>query len=251
MDIVYLELVLQDFSLKQLSIINWFNNNLDENIQDRHSKILDLLRLTVDTDLSDWTPLKIQQGIMAAKELDFISRQQDEDMVLKLKSYMTSRKIPNASLSPYAKICCNSDLKISSGRNVKVFSLISSYAAKVMVGTCTKCDKRYSHNFLISNDERIVTREAFSNSGIIYFGGEYAYEKCLIDMLTNSIMFLYSGFENFTKCYNATKESSSDNFIDDSVLSPTRIQDFWFLFNFIGCTFFYTDQGAVRIPRTW
>lgn len=251
MDTIYLQLVLQDFTLKQLFAIHWFNNNLDESIQDRYSKILDLLRQTTGADLSDWTPLKIQQGIMAAEDMGFISRQQEKEMAQKLKSYLATEKIPNASIKPYTKMCCNRDLKITPGRNITVFGVISSYASKTMIGTCTECNKQYSHNFLLSDEEKIVTREAFSHNEIIYFGGDYAYDKPFIRLLTNSIMHLYSGFENFTKCFNATKHSSSASLTVDSSLSPMRVQDFWFLYNFIACTFFYTKTRAIKIPRKW
>jgi hypothetical protein len=251
MDFVYLELVLQDFTLKQLSMINWFNNNLDENIHDRYSKILDLLRETTGTDLTDWTPLKIQQGLMAAKELGILSRDQEKDMRIKLKTYLVSSESANSSIEPYAKTCCGSDLKIVSGRNITVFGTNYSYASKTMAGICNNCDKRYSHNFFINDKEKIVTRESFSNNNIIYFGGNYAYEKSFIKSLTNSIMYLYSGFENFTKCFNATKQSLAEKLDDDSLLSPARVQDFWFTYNFINCSFFYTKDQAIKIPSSW
>lgn len=251
MDFIYLELVLQDFTLKQLSMINWFNNNLDDNVQDRYSKILDLLRQAVDVDLTDWTPLKIKQGIMAATELGFIGRDQERKMRTELKSYLMSSKTANNSIKPYTNRCCSSDLKIVSGRNIKVFGVYYSYTSKTMTGICAKCNSRFSHNFLINDKGKFVTRESFSNNNIIYFGGDYAYERSFIQLLTNSIIYLYSGFENFTKCFNATKQSSSGQFDDDSSLSPTRIQDFWFVYNFINCLFFYTENQEIKIPSSW
>ena len=251
MDLVYLQLVSQDFTMKQLSMINWFNNNLDKNIHDRYSKILDLLRQTSDTDLTNWTPLKIQQGLMAVNELGFLSRDQEKDLSVKLKTYFASSESENSSVEPYTKTCCGSDLKIVSGRNIKVFGINYSYRSRMMTGICSKCDKRYSHNFFVNGKEKFVTRESFSNNNVIYFGGDYGYERSFIKSLTNSIMYLYSGFENFTKYFNATKQASAEKLDDDSLLSPARVQDLWFIYHFINCSFFYTKSQVIKIPSSW
>ena len=251
MDLIYLELVLQDFTLKQLSMINWLNNNLDENVQHRHSRMLDVLREISGAELTGWTPLKIQQGIMAAQELGFLGRDQEKDMDAALRNCLAVNKTANKSVPPYKKQCCDMDLKTTSGRNVTVFGATKSSTCKIMIGICENCNKQYSHNFFIKDKEKIVTREAFSNDKLLYFGGDYAYEKSFINLLTNSIMYLYSGFENFTKCFNATKRSSSEKLDDASVLSPARVQDFWFIYNYINCSFFYTKEPAVKVPLSW
>lgn len=251
MDLAYLELVLQDFTLKQLSMINWFNNNVDGDIEDRYSKILDLLRQSTDEDLKGWTALKIQQGLLAVKELGFLTRREEKELGNKLKNYCVSKEIANNFAKPYIDSCCGNDLEMISGRNIVVFGVNYSYASKTMIGICKKCHIRYGHNFFSHNNEKIVTRKAFANDDIVYFGGDYAYERPFIKLLTNSIIYLYSGFENFTKCFNATKNSSSTKFHDTSSLSPTRIQDFWFIYNYVACSFFYTEKEAIKIPFTW
>jgi hypothetical protein len=77
----------------------------------------------------------------------------------------------------------------------------------------------------------------------VYFGGEYAYEKPLIKWLSNAILYLHSGFENFCKCYNETRKATHNNLdYNEGSLSPTRMQDFWFL---------YTKSTELRIPFSW
>jgi hypothetical protein len=54
MDFEYLKMVLNDFTLKQLSIIKWLNNNLDKNMEDRNGNILHLLRKYCNKELNEW-----------------------------------------------------------------------------------------------------------------------------------------------------------------------------------------------------
>ena len=252
MDLDYLELVLKDFTLKQLYIINWLNNQLEKNIEGRHSKIWDVLREYCGAVLNGWTPLKVEQALMAVSELGFLNRNNETELNKCLKTHLTKVKTANISIEPYVKTCCGIQLKIKPGRDITVFGMNKSYLSTTMNGDCSICHKRYAHNFFISGKERFVTYESVCGSQIIYFGGDYGYEKSFIKWLTNSIMYLYSGFENFAKCYNATKDSCCHE-IDDNgaILSPTRIQDLWFLYNYIISSFFYMEISILKIPFSW
>ena len=251
MNLDRLEPVLKDFTLKQLYIINWLNNQLDKNIEGRHSKILDVLLEYCVTALNDWTPLKVEQALMAVSKLGFLNRNDETKLSECLKIHLAKVKTINISMEPYVKTC-GIQLKIKSGRDITAFGMNKSYLSTTMNGDCSICHKRYAHNFFISGKERFVTHESVCRSQIIYFGGDYRYEKSFIKWLTNSIMYLYSGFENFAKCYNATKESHCHE-IDDNgaMLSPTRIQDLWFVYNYIISLFFYMEISILKIPFSW
>jgi hypothetical protein len=252
MDFDYLKIVLNDFTLKQMFIINWFNNNLDKNIQDRHSKILHLLRRCCDEDLKEWTTLKLEQALMAINELGFLSRNEEKELNASLCSYLTVGKYANTIAEPYVQKCCSIKLDMNIGRNITVFSINNSYSGAVMNGYCQICKRKYSHNYFINDKKKFVTYESMFNSHLIYLGGEYAYEKSLIKWLSNSILYLHSGFENFSKCYNETRKTTCDNLDhNEGDMSPTRIQDFWFLYNFVTFSFFYTNKKILKIPLGW
>jgi hypothetical protein len=138
------------------------------------------------------------------------------------------------------------------GRNITVFNIKNSYPATLINGVCHVCGKKYSHNYFTDGKEKFVVYESIFDSHFVYLGGEYGYEKSLIKLLSNAILYLHSGFENFSKCYNETKNSTCNNLDDDEGnLSPTRIQDFWFLYNFITFSFFYINKKTLKIPFTW
>ncbi|CAF1466501.1 unnamed protein product [Adineta steineri] len=123
MDLDYLELVLNDFTLKQLYIVNWLNNHLDKNIEGRHSKILNILREYHGTSLNDWTPLKIEQALMVVNELGFLNRNEEAVLNKNLKVHLKKVKASNISIEPYVKTCCDTQLKIKSGRDITVFGI--------------------------------------------------------------------------------------------------------------------------------
>ncbi len=252
MDFDYLKIVLNDFTLKQLFFINWFNNNLDQNLQHRNEKILHLLRKHCDEDLHDWTPLKIDQALMAINELGFLNRSEVKQLESNLCAYLTMEKCPNTILKPYINECCEKKLDMSFGRNVTIFGISNSYPATIMKGTCNICKKEYSHNYFTDGEQRFVTYQSIFGNEIVHFGGNYGYEKSLIKWLSNSILYLYSGFENFCKCYNATQKWVGNNLDGiERKLSPTRIQDFWFLYNFVTISFFYTNTAVLKITSNW
>ena len=252
MDFDYLKLVLNDFTLKQLFIINWLNNNLDNNMQDRNEQILNILREHSTEQLKEWTTVKIGQALMAINELGFLNRNEEKELDVNLRSYLTVKKRVNVIIEPYVKKCCGKHLHMTIGRNITVFAINKSYAAAIMNGVCQTCDRKYLHNYFIAGKQKFVTTESIFNSRLIYFGGEYAYESSLIKSLSNSILYLHCGFENFCKYYNETKNQTLDKIIhDQSSLSPTRLQDFWFLYNFVTFSFFYTKTTTIQIVFSW
>ena len=252
MDFEYLHMVLNDFTMKQLLSVNWFNNNLDANIDNRQSKILYLLKEYFDEDLKGWTTLKVEQALMAIEEIGLLGRNEEKKLEMCLLTYLKSEKCSNTIVTPFVEVCCGESLSKSIGRNISVFSNDKSYNATLMDGHCVRCKRKYSHNYYIEERQKFVTYESVLESKIMYFGGDYAYEKPLINYLSNSILYLHSGFENFTKCYNETKKSHpNDIYCNQENLSPTRLQDFWFLYNFITFSFFYGDSKILKIPRSW
>lgn len=252
MDFEYLKMVLNDFTIKQLFVINWLNNSLDININNRSSTILYLLLQFYDEDMKIWTPLKVEQALMAIGELEFLNRMEEKKLDGILRTYLISEKCSNNFVQPYINKCCGSNLKMIVGRNITVFNNSESYIATTRDGYCEACKRKYSHNFFIEDKQKFVTYESIVNSELIYFGGDYAYEKFLIKWLSNCILYLHSGFENFAKCYNETRKSMRSNFNSDTEnLSPTRIQDFWFLYNFVILSFFYTNKRMLKIPHSW
>jgi hypothetical protein len=252
MDFDYLKIVLNDFTLKQLFVINWLNNNLDPNLQYRNEKILRLLSEHCNDHLHDWTALKIDQALMAINELGFLNRKEVKQLDSMLCNLLTMEKCTNTIVKPFVNECCNKKLHMTFGRNVTIFNINNSYPATMMTGTCNRCKKKYSHNYFTDGKQRFVTYASVFNNSLVYFGGKYGYEKSLIKWLSNSILYLYSGFENFSKCYNATQKWLG-NYLDniDGKLSATLIQDFWFLYNFVTISFFYTNTTTLKITSTW
>ncbi|CAM2728125.1 unnamed protein product [Rotaria socialis] len=251
MDFEYFRMVLNDFTMKELLIINWLDNNLDKSINDRQSKILYLLLEFCDDDMKEWTILKVEQALMAINELGFLNRNEEKKLDICLRTYLRSEKCSNIIVTPFVKICCGSRLNMSTGRNITVFNNNNSYIATIMTGYCEECKRKYSHNYFIEDKQKFVTHESILDSQIVYLGGEYAYEKTLIKLLSNSILYLHSGFENFTKCYNETKNSNTNNLdSNEGNLSPTRLQDFWFLYNFVTFSFFYANSEQLKIPSS-
>ena len=211
MDFTYLKLVLHDFTLNQLFIINWFNNNLDKNWKDRISIMPDLLNECDPMAKEKWSIIKIEQVLMVIDGLGFLNKEKENDLQSKLHNYFASKQRPDAKVEPYIKHCCNKKLKMLQGRNITVFNINGSYRSTMVNGYCEKCQKKYSHNYFIEKGGKYVTCNSIFNDNLIYFGGDYAYEKDLIQWLSNCILYLYSGFENFTNCYNATNNSYCSN----------------------------------------
>ena len=167
-------------------------------------------------------------------------------------NYFASKQRPDTKVEPYIKHCCNKKLKMLQGRNITVFNINDSYRSTMVNGYCEKCQKKYSHNYFIEKGEKYVTCNSILNDNLIYFAGDYAYEKDLIQWLSNCILYLYSGFENFTNCYNATNNSYCSNADYYNIkMSSTRIQDFWFLYQFIIISLFYTTKQKLNIPNRW
>ena len=141
------------------------------------------------------------------------------------------------------KICCNKILNISIGRNITIFSINKSFRGTIMSGICQTCKRKYSHNYLIANKQKFVTYESVFKQPVSIF--------LVVIMLMNThllngcpIQFYICivGFENFRKCYNDTKKWVVDNLEGEGGnLSPTRVQDFWFLYNFITISFFLCE----------
>ena len=84
MDFTYLKLVLHDFTLNQLFIINWFNNNLDKNWEDRISIMSDLLNECDPMAKEKWSIIKIEQALMVIDELRFLNKEKENDLQSKL-----------------------------------------------------------------------------------------------------------------------------------------------------------------------
>lgn len=252
MDFDYLKVVLNDFTLKQLFVINWLHNNLDKNIQDRNAKILHLLRMHYNEELNEWTPLKIDQALMAIDELGFLNKNDEKQLADDLSIYLTKERCSNVILEPYVNQCCGNKLKMNIGRKIIVFGIDDSYTATVINGVCHICKRKYSHNYFIDGEEKFVTTESIIASSLVYMGGEYGYERSLIKWLSNSVLYLHSGFENFCKCYNETRKwTCNDRSSNDENISPARLQDFWFLYHFVIVSFFYTDRAIIQIPSSW
>ena len=252
MDFAYLQVVLMDFTLKQLFVIHWFDKNLDKDMPDRHARILDLLREYCDEDFKDWKSIRINQALMAINELGFLDRNEEKNLNEKLATYLRSERCSSTIVGPYIETCCDSRLKMNPGRKLIIFGMNHSYTGRAMIGDCSTCKRKYSHNYYVVNKEKFVTHQSIVNSRLVHLGGDYAYEKTLITWLTNSVLYLHAGFENFSKCYNQTKRSVFDRIdYDEGEMSPTRIQDFWFLYNFIMFSFFYADINVLKIPVNW
>jgi hypothetical protein len=253
MDFDYLKIVLNDFTLKQLFIINWLDNNLDKNLQHRNEKILRLLSEHCNESLHDWTALKIGQALMAINELGFLNQSEIKKLDSTLCTYLLIEKCPNTIVKPFVKECCDKKLDMKLERNITIFTISKSYPATMMNGTCNVCRRKYSNNYYIDGKQKFVTYESIFGNELVYFGGAYGYAQSLIKWLSNSIQYLYSGFENFSKCYNATQKWMVDNLghKNEANLSPTRIQDFWFLYNFVTISFFYTNKKILKITSTW
>ena len=252
MDFDYLQVVLSDFTLKQLFVIHWFDKNLDEGTQDRHSRILDLLREYCEEDFKDWKSIRISQALMAINELGFLGRNEEKNLDEKLRTYLRSEKCSSTVVGPYIETCCDSRLKMSTGRKLTIFGMNHTYTGTAMIGDCGACKRKYFHNYYIVNKEKFVTRKSIFGSRLVHLGRDYVYDKTLITWLTNSILYLHAGFENFSKCYSQTKKLVFDRVdYDEGDMSPTRIQDFWFLYNFIVFSFFYADINVLKIPVNW
>lgn len=252
MDFEYLRIVLNDFTMKQLFVINWLNNKLNDSIGNRSTKILHLLNEYCPNDLKGWTALKVDQALMAISELGFLNRDEEKKLNDNLYAYLNSEKCSNNILRPCIETCCGSRLKMSPGRNITVFNNNQSYIAMLPIGDCERCRRKYSHNYFLENKQKFITNESIFDKQVMYFGGGYGYEKSFIKWLSNSILYLHSGFENFAKCYNETKKLACTSLQSgEESLSPTRLQDFWFLYNYIVFSFFYTDVKILRIPDSW
>lgn len=252
MDINYLRVVLTDFTFKQLSIINRLNNQLNILIPQRHDIILNVLRMNTKEKLKDWTPLKIKQALMAVNDLGFLNECEEKSVDENLTDYLSLKKVPNQIVSPFIDTCCGKQLMMNFGRKVTIFGLNHSYPVMLRYGLCIICQRQYFHNYFIDGKEKFVMPKSINDSCWIYFGGDYGYEVQLMKWLSNSILYLYSGFENFAKCYNETRKQSSDVFDQEQdTLSPTRIQDTWFLYNFVITSFFYMRTEALKIPSSW
>ncbi|CAF1039382.1 unnamed protein product [Adineta ricciae] len=248
-DIDYLQLVLSDFTLKQLFYINWFNNNLDIGVANRNMKIIELLRECTGDKLEKWTSITIEQSLMAINGLDFLSRTEEILLDAKLRTYLTSKDCSDTIIEPYVQKCCDTSLTIAFGRKITIFKMDRTYTGTIAHGNCSKCMKQYSHNYFMDQGKKYVTYNSIFNSDLIYLGGNYGYDKQFIVWLSNSILYLYSGFENFAKCYNATNNVFwNTNGIICINLCPARIQDFWFLYNFINISFFYNQPTILEIP---
>ena len=252
MDFEFVKLVLNDFTLKQLSTISWLNNKLDKNIQHRNEHILQVLREHCAQHLNDWTPVKIGLALIAIDELGFLNQQEENELNESLRIHLEAKNCANTILEPYVKKCCGGQLKVSERRNIKVFGINKSYIGMIRNGECSICGKKYSHNYFTMGEQKFVTYESVFSCNVVYFGGEYAYEHSLMKALSNSVLYLHCGFENYCKCYNETKKWTITKLHDDSSnLSPTRLQDFWFLYNFVTFAFFYTEVTIANIPYTW
>ena len=252
MDFDYLKAVLHDFTLKQLFVIHWLHNKLDKNMHDRSAKVLHLLRIHQNEELNEWTTLKIEQALMAIDELGFLNQNDEKYLAEDLCTYLTEEKCSNVILEPYVNKCCGNRLKMNTTRKITVFGIDNLYTAAIINGVCHICKRKYSHNYFIDGEEKFVTTESIFGSSLVYMGGDYGYDKSLIKWLSNSVLYLHSGFENFCKCYNETRKWTCNNpSSNEENISPTRLQDFWFLYNFVIVSFFYTDRTAIKIPSSW
>ena len=108
-------------------------------------------------------------------------------------------------MKPYVTECCNKKLNMNFRRTVTVLNISNSYLATITSGICELCKRKYFHNYFIHGKEKFVTVESIFDRDVVYLGGDYAYEKTLIKWLLNSIFYLYTAFENFSKFYNDTK----------------------------------------------
>ena len=98
MDFTYLKLVLHDFTLNQLFIVNWFNNNLDKNLEDRVSIISDLLNACDPMAKEKWSKIKTKETFLVIGESGFLNREKENNLQNKLRNYFTSRKRPDSCL---------------------------------------------------------------------------------------------------------------------------------------------------------
>ncbi|CAF1413325.1 unnamed protein product, partial [Adineta steineri] len=215
----------------------------------RNTIIIDLLRECTGEKLEQWTPITIEQSLMAINALGFLNRVEEKLLDTKLNTYLTSKGCSNMIVEPYIKKCCDTKLKMIIGRKIIIFKIDGSYTGTLTYGNCLKCMKQYSHNYFMYQDKKYVTYDSVFSSNLVYLGGNYGYDKKFIRWLSNSILYLYSGFENFAKCYNATNNQISKTVDTANInLCPTRIQDFWFLYNFINISFFYTESTILQVP---
>ena len=252
MDLECLQMVLNDFTVKQLSIISWLDSNLDKNMEDRNVNILNLLRKYCNEELDEWTTLKIEHALMAIGELKLLNRNEEKELAEELHNYLTTNKCSNNIIEPYVNKCCSNKLKMSLGKIITIFGINKSCTATTMCGLCEICKRKYFHNYFIDGKEKFVTCESIDHGQLIYMGGIYGYEKPFLKWLSNSILYLYSGFQNFCKCFNETKRwTCNSSHQNEENLSPTCLQDFWFLYNFITISFFYTNRTILKIPFTW
>ena len=142
MDFTYLKLVLHDFTLNQLFIINWFNNNLDKNWEDRISITSDLLNECDPMEKEKCSIIKIEQALMVIDELGFLNKEKENDLQSKLHNYFASKQRPDTKVEPYIKHYCNKKLKMLQGRNITVFNINGSYRSMMVNGYCEKCQKK-------------------------------------------------------------------------------------------------------------
>ena len=252
MDFDYLKVVLNDFTMKQVFVIHWLHNNLDKNMHDRNARILHLLQMHLNDELNGWTTLKIEHALMAIDELRFLNKNDEKQLAEDLCTYLTKEKCSNVILQPYVNKCCDSRVKKNIGRKITVFGINNIYTTTIINGVCHTCKRKYSHNYFIEDEEKFVTTESIFGPSLVYMGGDYGYEKSLIKWLSNSILYLHSGFENFCKCYNETRKwTCNDRSSNEENISPTRVQDFWLLYNYVIVSFFYTDKTVIKIPSSW
>ena len=167
MDFNYLKLVLHDFTLNELFIINWFNNNLDNNLEDRISIMSDLLNECDPMAKEKWSIVKIEQTLMVIDELGFLNREKENDLQSKLRNYFTSKERPDIKAESYIKHCCNKKLKMLQGRNITAFKINGSYRSTMVNAYCEKYQKKYSHNYFIEKGEKYVTCNSIFNDNLI------------------------------------------------------------------------------------
>ncbi|CAF4032595.1 unnamed protein product [Rotaria magnacalcarata] len=226
-------------------MIHWFDKNLETNLPDRTSIMLDLLCQWDTKELKKWTTTLIQQSLMVINELGFLNQNEEKRLETQLNNYFTFKDQPRSIVEPFVDTCCNTAMKMIKGRTLLVFKMNGSCRMTLMNAYCYKCRRKYSNNYFIQNGEKYVTYESVFNRNLIYFGGDYAYEKELIRWLTNSILYLYSGFDNFSKCYNASCLNINKSHV---TMCATRIRDLWFLYQFVAVSFFYTREDNLKIP---
>ncbi|CAF0983908.1 unnamed protein product [Adineta ricciae] len=189
---------------------------------------------------------------MAINGLGFLSRTEETLLDAKLRTYLASKDCSDTIIEPYVQNCCDTRLTIAFGGKITIFKMDRTYTGIIAHDNRSKCMRQYSHNYFMDQRKKYVTYSSIFNSDLIYLGGNYGYDKQFIVWLSNSILYLYSGFENFAKCYNATNNVFwNSNGIIYINQCPTRIQDFWFLYNFINISFFYTQPTILEIPSNW